>query len=164
LERLWSPWRAKYIASGVDAQADFCVFCKIALDTDNDANNFVIHRGQKGFVLLNLYPYITGHLLVVPYQHTAEFDTLPKEVTDELMDLTKASQRLLREVYAPPGFNVGMNLGSAAGAGIADHIHFHVLPRWSGDTNFMTTIADSRVIPETLETTYAKLRAKYQNT
>jgi ATP adenylyltransferase len=161
LERLWSPWRAKYIASGVDAQAGFCVFCNIVADTDNDEKNFVIHRGEHGFILLNLFPYITGHLLVVPYQHTAEFDTVSKEVTDELMDLTKASQRVIREVYSPPGFNVGMNLGAAAGAGIADHIHLHVLPRWSGDTNFMTTIGESRVIPESLETTYSKLLAKY---
>ena len=112
-------------------------------------------------MILNLYPYITGHLMVVPYLHTSEFDSTPKEITDELMDMTKRSQTALREAYAPAGFNMGMNLGTAGGAGIADHLHIHLLPRWSGDTNFMTTIGESRVIPEDLPTTYAKLRSKF---
>jgi ATP adenylyltransferase len=161
LERLWSPWRARYIASGVDAQADGCVFCRMASDPEHDESNFVLHRGEHAFIVLNLYPYISGHLMIVPYLHTAEFDSAPKEITDELMDLTKRSQAALREVYAPQGFNMGMNLGAAAGAGIADHIHIHLLPRWSGDTNFMTTVAESRVLPEDLETTYSKLRPKF---
>jgi ATP adenylyltransferase len=101
--------------------------------------------------------------MIVPYLHTAEFDSAPKELTDELMDLTKRSQTALREVYAPQGFNMGMNLGAAAGAGIADHMHIHLLPRWSGDTNFMTTVAEARVLPEDLETTYSKLRAKFSH-
>lgn len=133
----------------------------MAADTEHDEANLILHRAERGFIVLNLYPYITGHLLIVPYLHTGEFDTMPKEITDELMDLTKRCQTALREVYAPSGFNMGMNLGSAAGAGIADHLHIHLLPRWSGDTNFMTTVADSRVIPEDLETTYSKLRAKF---
>jgi len=161
LQRLWSPWRSKYIASGVDSYAEGCVFCKIAADSDADASNFVLHRGEQAFVLLNLYPYITGHLMIVPYLHTSEFDSVPKEITDEMMDLAKRSQRALREVYSPSGFNLGMNLGSAAGAGIADHIHIHVLPRWSGDTNFMTTVGESRVIPEALEVTYQKVKEKF---
>jgi ATP adenylyltransferase len=163
LERLWSPWRAKYIASGVDSQANGCVFCLIAGDPDHDETNFVLHRATHTFIVLNLYPYITGHLMVVPYLHTSEFDSMPKEITDELMDLTKRSQTALREVYAPSGFNVGMNLGAAAGAGIVGHLHIHALPRWSGDTNFMTTIAESRVIPESLETTYSKLRPRFSH-
>jgi ATP adenylyltransferase len=110
------------------------------------------------FVVLNLYPYITGHLMVVPYLHTSEFDSVAKEISDEMMDLAKRAQAALRDAYSPSGFNMGMNLGSAAGAGIADHLHIHMLPRWSGDTNFMTTVGESRVIPEALETTYAKLR------
>jgi ATP adenylyltransferase len=130
-------------------------------DPEHDENNFVLHRATHGFVVLNLYPYITGHLLVVPYLHTGEFDSVPKEITDELMDLAKRSQTVLREVYAPLGFNVGMNLGAAAGAGIVDHMHIHILPRWSGDTNFMTTVAESRVIPEDLKTTYGKLLGKF---
>jgi ATP adenylyltransferase len=130
-------------------------------DPQHDESNFVLHRGEHAFIVLNLYPYITGHLMIVPYLHTAEFDSAPKEITDELMDLTKRSQTALREVYAPQGFNMGMNLGAAAGAGIADHMHIHLLPRWSGDTNFMTTVAESRVLPEDLETTYSKLRPKF---
>ena len=161
MQRLWSPWRSKYIASGVDSQREGCVFCSIAADPDGDATHFVAHRGKHAFVLLNLYPYITGHLMIVPYLHTSEFDSVPKEITDEMMDLAKRSQTALRVVYSPSGFNMGMNLGSAAGAGIADHIHIHVLPRWSGDTNFMTTVGESRVIPEALEVTYQKLKEKF---
>src|SRR4029078_7626320 len=130
-------------------------------ETDHDDTNFVIHRGEHSFVVLNLYPYISGHLMIVPYLHTSECDATPKEITDEMMDLAKRAQTALREVYSPSGFNLGMNLGSAAGAGIADHLHIHLLPRWTGDTTFMTTVGDSRVIPEALETTYAKLRPKF---
>jgi ATP adenylyltransferase len=133
----------------------------MAANPDEDATNFVVHRGQHSFVVLNLYPYITGHVMIVPYLHTSEFDSVPKEITDEMMDLAKRSQTALREVYSPSGFNLGMNLGSAAGAGIADHLHIHVLPRWTGDTNFMTTVGESRVIPEALEVTYEKLRQKF---
>jgi ATP adenylyltransferase len=161
LQRLWSPWRSKYIASGVDAQAEGCVFCRMAANPDEDETNFVIHRGEHAFVVLNLYPYITGHLMIVPYLHTNEFDSAPKEITDEMMDLAKRSQTALRNVYSPSGFNLGMNLGAAGGAGIADHLHIHLLPRWTGDTNFMTTVGDSRVIPEALEVTYEKLRQKF---
>lgn len=160
MERLWSPWRERYIASGVDSQGDGCIFCLIANDPENDRANFVLHRAQHAYVLLNLYPYITGHLLIVPYLHTGEFDSVPKEITDELMDLAKRGQAALREVYSPAGFNLGMNLGAAAGAGVPDHMHIHLLPRWSGDTNFMTTVGDTRVLPENLETTYSKLQAK----
>ena len=159
--RLWSPWRSKYIASGVDSQAEGCVFCRIAANPDQDATNDVIHRGEHSFVVLNLYPYITGHLMVVPYEHTSELDSVAKETTDEMMDLTKRSQTALRAVYSPSGFNMGMNLGAAAGAGIADHLHIHLLPRWAGDTNFMTTVGESRVIPEALEVTYEKLCGKF---
>jgi len=161
VDRLWSPWRAKYIASGVDAESPTCVFCEIGRDTENDLSNYVVFRGQLNFVALNLFPYITGHLLVIPYGHLGEFDSASKDVTDEMMDLTKRSQAALREVYKPAGFNVGMNLGAAAGAGIVDHIHIHILPRWSGDTNFMTTVAETRVLPESLADTYAKLHAQF---
>jgi ATP adenylyltransferase len=161
LQRLWSPWRSKYIASGVDSQAPECVFCRIAASPDQDETNFVLHRAEHAFVVLNLYPYITGHLMIVPYLHTSELDVVAKEITDEMMDLTKRAQTALREVYSPSGFNMGMNLGSAAGAGIADHLHIHFLPRWTGDTNFMTTVGESRVIPEALEVTYAKLRQRF---
>jgi ATP adenylyltransferase len=162
LERLWSPWRAKYIASG-DSQRHGCVLCLIAEHPEDDEKNFILHRAQHGFVVLNIYPYISGHLMIVPYLHTSEFDSMPKEITDELMDLTKRSQTALREAYSPAGFNMGMNLGAAAGAGIADHLHIHLLPRWAGDTNFMTPVAETRVLPEDLETTYSKLRPKFSH-
>jgi ATP adenylyltransferase len=133
----------------------------MAADTENDRDNLVVHRGSHNFIALNLYPYITGHLLIVPYQHLAELDSASKEMTDELMDLAKKAQTVLREVYSPSGFNLGMNLGSAAGAGIADHFHLHLLPRWTGDTNFMTTVGEVRVLPEALETIYSKLRSHF---
>ena len=161
MDRLWSPWRSQYIASGVDSHREGCVFCTIAANADQDATNYVLHRGEHSFVVLNIYPYTTGHLMVVPYLHTGELDIVAKEITDEMMDLTKRSQTALREAYLPSGFNMGMNLGAAAGAGITEHIHIHLLPRWTGDTNFMTTIGDSRVLPEALETTYTKLLAKF---
>lgn len=161
MERLWSPWRAKYIASGGDPQAEGCVFCRLANNKENDETNFVVHRAENVFIALNLYPYISGHLLIIPYLHTGEFDSLPKEISDEMMDLAKRSQTVLREVYSPDGFNMGMNLGSPAGAGIVDHVHIHMLPRWGGDTNFMTTVAEARVLPEDLTTTYAKLRGRF---
>ena len=161
MDRLWSPWRSRYIASGGESQTDECVFCRIARDTEHDDTNFVLHRGEHAFVVLNLYPYISGHLMVVPYLHTSEFDATPKAITDEMMDLTKRAQTALREVYSPAGFNLGMNLGTAAGAGIADHLHIHLMPRWSGDTNFMTTVGETRVLPEDLPTTYSKMLARF---
>ena len=145
----------------MDSEGSPCVFCRLAGDTENDETNFVLHRGTNAFVALNLYPYITGHLLVVPYQHLGDLDSTAKEITDELMDLTKKSETALGKVYSPPGFNIGMNLGAAAGAGIPDHIHLHILPRWSGDTNFMTSVAETRVIPEDLHTTYNRLRGQF---
>ena len=161
MDRLWSPWRSEYIASAGDADPSVCVFCTLRDETENDAANFVLHRATHNFVVLNRYPYTSGHLLIVPYEHVGELDAAAKATTDELMDLTKRSQTALREVYRPDGFNVGMNLGRAAGAGIADHIHIHVLPRWSGDTNFMTSVAEARVLPEDLATSYHRIRAKF---
>ena len=161
MDRLWSPWRAKYIATGVDSQADSCVFCRMTRESDSDEANLVLHRGTNAFVALNLYPYITGHMLVVPYQHLGDLDSSSKEITDEVMDLTKRAETALRKVYSPSGFNIGMNLGAAGGAGIVDHIHLHILPRWTGDTNFMTSVAETRVIPEDLNTTYNKLRGQF---
>jgi ATP adenylyltransferase len=161
LDRLWSPWRSEYIASATDADPSVCVFCKLRDEPDNDEANFVLHRASQNFVVLNRYPYTSGHLLIVPNEHVAELDRAAKAATDELMDLTKKCQTALREVYRPDGFNLGMNLGRAAGAGIADHIHIHILPRWSGDTNFMTSVGEARVLPEDLATTYQKLRGRF---
>ena len=137
------------------------MLCRIAKHPEEDEKNFILHRAQHGFVVLNIYPYISGHLMIVPYLHTSEFDSTAKEITDEMMDQAKRAQAALREVYKPAGFNLGMNLGAAAGAGIADHLHIHLLPRWGGDTNFMTTIGETRVLPEDLPTTYSKLRPQF---
>jgi ATP adenylyltransferase len=163
LDRLWSPWRYEYLASSgaSDASSGGCVFCSIRDDPDRDEANFVVHRAAHSFVVLNIYPYISGHLLIVPYEHVGELDAASKSATDEMMDLTKRCQTALRAVYQPQGFNIGMNLGRSAGAGIVDHIHIHILPRWTGDTNFMSAIGDTRVIPEDLATTWQKLRGKF---
>lgn len=162
MDRLWSPWRYEYIASGSAVSAsNGCVFCRLRDDPGKDEANFVIHRASHSFIVLNIYPYISGHLLLVPYEHVGELDAAAKATTDELMDLTKRCQTALREAYQPTGFNIGMNLGRSAGAGIVDHIHIHILPRWTGDTNFATTVSNTRVIPEDLATTYQKLRAKF---
>lgn len=142
-------------------RSESCIFCEAQQNPNDDEKKFVLHRAEHNFVILNLYPYISGHLMIAPYAHLGEFDSAPKETSDEMMDLAKRCQSALREVYRPQGFNLGMNLGLAAGAGIADHIHLHILPRWSGDTNFMSTIAETRVLPEDLPTTYHKLRAKF---
>ena len=138
-----------------------CIFCAAQKNPADDENNFVLHRGAHNFVILNLYPYITGHLMIAPFAHIGELDSAPKEVTDEIMDLAKRCETALREVYHPDGLNLGMNLGRAAGAGIADHIHLHIMPRWTGDANFMTTVGETRVLPEDLSTTYQKVREKF---
>lgn len=161
MDRLWSPWRYDYINSGSGEKKDAsssCVFCAILQDPPElDQKNYVLLRAAHNFIVLNIFPYISGHLLIVPFTHLADLDAAPKEVTDELMDLTKRCQTALREVYRPQGFNLGMNLGKAAGAGVAEHFHLHIMPRWTGDTNFMTTVGETRVHPEDLNTTYNKL-------
>jgi ATP adenylyltransferase len=163
LDRLWSPWRSEYIAGGSisDAKGNACVFCEIQRDPAQDEKNFVLHRAEHNFVVLNIHPYISGHLLIVPYQHVGDLDAAPRDATNEMMDLIKLSQTALRESYKPVGFNIGMNLGAAAGAGIVGHIHVHVLPRWIGDSNFMTTVGNTRVLPEDLLTTYQKLHGRF---
>ncbi|HEV2884970.1 MAG TPA: HIT domain-containing protein [Pyrinomonadaceae bacterium] len=162
MDRLWSPWRSAYIASGAnDSESEICVFCRLRDDSTNDESNLVVHRASHSFIALNLYPYISGHLLIIPNEHVGELDALAKETSDEMMDLTKRCQTALRDVYQPTGFNVGMNLGRSAGAGIENHIHIHIMPRWVGDTNFMTTVGETRVLPEDLPTTYQKLRTRF---
>ncbi|HXM36509.1 MAG TPA: HIT domain-containing protein [Pyrinomonadaceae bacterium] len=163
MERLWSPWRYQYVSasgSGEETPASVCVFCEIQRDPERDEANFVVKRASHNYVVLNIYPYISGHMLIIPNQHLGELDAAAKETTDELMDLTKRCQTALREVYKPAGFNVGMNLGRSGGAGIVDHIHMHIMPRWTGDTNFVSTVGETRVIPEDLATTYRKLLGK----
>jgi len=157
---LWSPWRYDYITGSGPARSSGCVFCEILNGSASDEEKFILKRAEFNFVILNIYPYATGHLLIVPYAHIAKLNEIDKPTSDELMDITKSSQRALGEVYQPEGFNLGMNLGKSAGAGVAGHLHMHVLPRWPGDVNFMTSVAQTRTIPEDLRTTYDKLRDK----
>lgn len=138
-----------------------CIFCEAFQKPAGDEQSFVIHRAAHNFVILNRYPYITGHLMIAPNDHLGEFEAAPKQTTDEMMDLAKRCQAALREIYRPDGFNIGMNLGRVAGAGVLDHFHLHIMPRWNGDTNFMTTVGETRVLPEDLPTTYRKLRPQF---
>lgn len=162
MDILWSPWRSAYInsaASDTDTdEASVCVFCDILKDSAGDEEKLILHRGAFNFIILNKYPYISGHLMVVPFSHESDLDRAAKEITDEMMDLAKRCQTVLRSAYNPDGFNMGMNFGKAAGAGVAGHFHLHVLPRWIGDANFMTSISETRTIPEDLQTTYGKLK------
>lgn len=158
MDRLWSPWRYRYVSKA--APSDACIFCAKQAP-GQDEENLILYRGRHNFALLNLYPYTTGHLMVAPYAHIAMLDELPVDAAAELMSLTQTSVRLLREVYRPHGLNVGMNLGECAGAGIAGHLHMHVLPRWPGDANFMTTIGETRVMPEELNETWRRLREAF---
>jgi ATP adenylyltransferase len=163
LDVLFSPWRYDYIKSGsASEKTDSCVFCDLLTDkTRRDAEKFILRRARFNFVVLNIFPYTSGHLLIVPYCHQADLDGLDKETSDEMMDLAKRSQTALREAYQPDGLNLGINLGKAAGAGVAAHVHLHVLPRWFGDVNFMTAAGQTRVIPENLSQTYEKLFFKF---
>jgi len=142
------------------SQNPACIFCAALKTPAADENNLVLLRASNNFVILNRYPYISGHLMIAPNAHLSDFAAAPKETTDELMDLAKRCQSALRNVYQPDGFNIGMNLGRAAGAGVADHFHLHIMPRWNGDTNFMSTVSETRVLPEDLATTYQKLFGK----
>ena len=164
MDILWSPWRYAYIKSNdseLVANDNGCVFCGILNNSASDEKNFILHRAEFNFIILNIYPYISGHLMVVPYAHLADLDRAEKKITDELMDLTKRCQTTLRKVYEPHGFNLGMNFGRAAGAGVAEHLHLHILPRWVGDANFMTAIGETRTIPEDLRTTFDKLKNRF---
>jgi ATP adenylyltransferase len=161
MDHLWSPWRYQYVQK--EKTGGECVFCRAAA-SGHDQDNLVVYRGQSNFVMLNLYPYSTGHVMVVPYQHVDNLQEAAQGTLEELILLVREAQRHLGEIYRAPGFNLGMNLGESAGAGIAEHIHMHVLPRWPGDTNFMTTVAETRVLPEDLASTWQKLRAAFAKT
>jgi ATP adenylyltransferase len=154
MDHLWSPWRYKYIASA--DKTDECVFCRINRE-QKDAENFVVHRARLNFIVLNLFPYTSGHLMIVPYEHKASLVDFDTATTTEMLELAKRSQLALEAEYHPDGFNIGMNLGRSAGAGVADHLHLHVVPRWSGDANFVSIVGETRVLPEDLAATYLKL-------
>jgi ATP adenylyltransferase len=159
MDYLWTPWRYAYIASSNKVEG--CVFCRVFESTD-DRKNLVIHRGQYCFIILNAFPYTSGHVMIVCNQHIAELQSLPSETAQEMMALAQRMEGILREVYKPDGLNLGINVGKAAGAGVAGHIHMHVLPRWVADSNFMTVVGETRILPEALETTYERLKEKLQ--
>jgi ATP adenylyltransferase len=158
MDHLWSPWRYRYVTAAGPATA--CIFCEKPREQE-DERNLIVYRGQHNFIILNRFPYISGHLMIAPYAHAGSLEEAEEDVLIEMMLLTRQSQARLREVYRAPGFNLGMNIGSSAGAGIAGHIHMHVLPRWPGDVNFLTTVAETRVIAEDLAETYRKLSTAF---
>jgi len=183
MDRLWTPWRYNYVSragqdqrKGVPAALDAwpgdlgCVFCNLVGAVDfavagggdpaaAEQAAYLLHRGETCFLCLNAFPYSTGHVLIIPYRHTGSLAALERDEANEMMALAQTTERCLRAVYRPDGLNFGLNLGEAAGAGVASHIHMHGLPRWSGDTNFITVTAETRVLPETLEITWTRLRA-----
>jgi ATP adenylyltransferase len=155
MDFLWTPWRYRYIA---DTTKDIgCIFCD-AISANDDVKTQIVFRGEKTYIILNRYPYTTGHVMVVPYKHVSELSLAEPEALAEMMRLAQRVQAALEHIYHPQGYNLGMNLGRAAGAGVVGHLHLHVLPRWSGDANFMTVVGETRLEPEELSTTYEKLR------
>ncbi|HWM64908.1 MAG TPA: HIT domain-containing protein [Solirubrobacterales bacterium] len=160
--RIWAPWRLKYVKdASKDVEAD-CIFCAFSGEAgERDEANLIVHRGERCFVILNLYPYTNGHLMVAPYDHVGRLQELPPETMAEMMSLAQRAMGRLEEAYDPHGYNVGFNQGRVAGAGVEHHIHLHVVPRWGGDTNFMPVIADTKVMPQTLEESYEALKGAF---
>ena len=159
MDHLWSPWRYRYVSKAAEGEQG-CIFCE-KLAENRDAENFIVHRARLNFLILNLYPYTTGHLMIAPYEHVATLNEARPETLVEMMEFTRRAERALTALYKPHGLNVGMNLGEAAGAGIAGHIHMHVLPRWRGDANFLSVAGETRVMPEGLEETWRKLVGEF---
>lgn len=160
MDYVWSPWRMEYIQR-THKKDEACVFCIVQTAQDGP-DNLIVHRGQQAYVILNRYPYTSGHVMVVPNAHQPNLDKLEREVRSEVMELTTLSVQVIQSVYKPQGFNIGINIGVAAGAGILDHIHLHVVPRWHGDTNFMSTFGMTRVLPETLEDTFGRIKRAWE--
>lgn len=158
MDYLWTPWRYAYVSTADKAPS--CVFCDKA--EANDRESLIVHRGEHNFIVLNKFPYTSGHVMIVPYAHLDELQKLPLEAAREMMALSQKMEQVLRHVYHPDGVNLGMNIGKAAGAGVAGHIHMHVLPRWVADANFVSVIADTRVLPEALDETWLRLRKALQ--
>lgn len=155
---LWAPWRMKYL-EGTRAPEPGCFFCSAVADPEADRRTYTLIRGRRAFVILNKYPYTNGHLMVAPQGHLGKLEEMDDQTLLELMQLTRDCQVILSEVMRPDGFNIGINVGRAAGAGVPGHLHIHIVPRWAGDANFMTAVAGMRIIPESLEDTHAKLSA-----
>lgn len=161
MDHLWSPWRYKYLI-GADKPSG-CVFCNFPKE-NRDEENLIVHRGRHNFVILNRFPYTSGHVMVVPYRHVDRLHVLEEAEASEMMSLMQQVEKHIRDIYQPGGLNLGMNVGESAGAGIAGHIHMHVLPRWSGDSNFMSTIGETRVLPEDLDVTWKRFIKAFTTT
>lgn len=155
MKRIWSPWRSKFVQSKIKPVG--CIFCK-AVKQQDGIENLIIARGNLAFVILNRFPYTTGHVMIVPFAHKPSYEQLDRATRSEMMELINQTTVVLRKIYQPEGFNVGANLELPAGAGIADHVHFHIVPRWIGDTNFMSTVGEVRVLPEDLGESYRRLK------
>ena len=157
-DRIWTPWRMKYIQEHHDYPG--CVFCLAATEPDGE-DNLIFHRGEHVFMILNRFPYTSGHVMCVPYAHVDRLHALSQDARAEMMEMTNKAVDVLQIVYKPEGFNVGLNLGEMAGAGVADHLHMHIVPRWGGDTNFMSTVGETRVLPESLTETYERVKTAW---
>ena len=156
---LWAPWRIEYIEG---EEENYCIFC-VKPKEEDDEKNLILYRGKYSFVIMNRYPYNSGHLMIVPYAHKKDFEELNDDEILDINRLLKISIKVLKNVMHPDAFNIGLNLGKQAGAGIDEHLHYHIVPRWSGDTNFMPVISNTRVVPEALNRTYKKLKEKFEN-
>ncbi len=158
--RIWAPWRLEYVKDAAKDNEDECIFCAKPA-ADDDEGNLIVHRGERCFVILNLFPYTNGHLMVAPYEHIGALQDLDADTVAEMMALGQTAMRGLEGAYSPHGYNVGFNQGRIAGAGFENHIHMHVVPRWGGDTNFMPVLADTRVMPQTPQQSYEALRGTF---
>ncbi|HEV7218194.1 MAG: HIT family protein [Terriglobales bacterium] len=159
MDYLWTPWRYAYV-SGAE-KSEGCIFCELPKLEDGKA--LIVHRGLYCFVILNSFPYTSGHVMIVPFNHLDQIQLLPTETAHEMMDLSQRMEGVLRKLYNPDGINLGMNIGRAAGAGVAGHVHMHVLPRWVADANFMSVVGETRVLPESLEMTYKRIKSALGN-
>jgi ATP adenylyltransferase len=159
MDYLWTPWRYAYVSTADKATG--CVFCD--KEPAADRETFIVHRARHCYIVLNIFPYTSGHTMIVPYQHVDSLEKLSPEAAQEMMMLAQKLETVLRRLYHPDGMNLGMNIGKAAGAGVAGHLHMHALPRWVADANFMSTVAETRVLPETLEQTWERMRAEFQS-
>jgi len=158
MDYLWTPWRYAFVTS---EKVSGCIFCDLLQGADDEAH--IVHRGRHCFIVLNAYPYTPGHVMIVPFAHLDELEKLPIATAHEMMDLSQRMERVLRQVYRPDGVNLGMNIGKAAGAGVVGHVHMHVLPRWVADANFLTVVGETRILPETLEMTYQRVKAALES-
>jgi len=160
MKQLWSPWRSRYIET-LQHPKGGCECCRID-KINQDDKTFIVSRHKYNYVVMNLYPYNSGHLLIVPYEHVDDTTLLPPETLNEMMQLIQYSMKALKSAFSPAGFNVGLNIGAAAGAGITDHVHFHVVPRWKGDTNFLPVLGDTKLISQDLKESYEKVKSEFQ--